>query len=58
MIPLGAIIFIAGSSSAFAAILRFCGEETPMSPPPPSRKCSVSKQQKQKQQQKQQQKHT
>ena len=56
MIPLGAIIFIAGSSSAFAAILRFCGEETPMSPPPPSRKCSVSKQQKQ--QQKQQQKHT
>ena len=55
MIPLGAIVFIAGSSSTFAAILSFCGEETPMSPPPPSRKCSVSKQQKQ---QKQQQKHT
>ena len=43
MIPLGAIVFIAGSSSAFAAILSFCGEEAPVSPPPPSRKCSVSK---------------
>ena len=28
MIPLGAIVFIAGSSSAFAAILSFCGEES------------------------------